>query len=67
MLNCCQPLLVVAVPREQTHSGLEQIQQIQQQLTQFNASLGETPRPGDCQQCFRAGEWVHLSWALDSR
>ncbi|EDL21963.1 mCG132033, isoform CRA_a [Mus musculus] len=30
----------VAVPREQTHSGLEQIQQIQQQLTQFNASLG---------------------------
>lgn len=45
MLNCCQPLLVVAVPREQTHSGLEQIQQIQQQLTQFNASLGETPRP----------------------
>eukprot|EP00073_Rattus_norvegicus_P039485 XP_008767271.1 PREDICTED: CD209 antigen-like protein E isoform X1 [Rattus norvegicus] len=36
----------VAVPQEQTHTGLEQIQQIQQiqqQLTQFNASLGEAP------------------------
>lgn len=45
MLNCCQPLLVDAVPQEQTLSGLEQIQQIQQQLTQFNASLGEAPGP----------------------
>lgn len=45
MLNCCQPVLAVAVPQEQAHSSLEQIQQIQQQLTQFNASLGETPRP----------------------
>lgn len=45
MLNCCQPLLAVAVPHEQTHAGLEQIQQIQQQLTQFNASLGEAPGP----------------------
>lgn len=35
----------VAVPREQTHSGLEQIQQIQQQLTQFNASLAGLCRP----------------------
>ena len=45
MLNCCQPLPVAAVPQEQTHSVLEQIQQIQQQLTQFNASLGEAPGP----------------------
>lgn len=42
MLNCCQPLLVGAVPQEQTHSSLEQIQQ---QLAQLNASLGEAPGP----------------------
>ncbi|XP_052023946.1 CD209 antigen-like protein E isoform X2 [Apodemus sylvaticus] len=35
----------VAVPQEQTHAGLEQIQQIQQQLTQFNASLAGLCRP----------------------
>ncbi|GAB1292951.1 CD209g antigen [Apodemus speciosus] len=35
----------VAVPQEQTHVGLEQIQQIQQQLTQFNASLAGLCRP----------------------
>ncbi|XP_028641355.1 CD209 antigen-like protein E [Grammomys surdaster] len=34
-----------AVPQEQTHSGLEQIQQIQQQLTQLNASLAGLCRP----------------------
>lgn len=35
----------VAVPQEQTYTGLEQIQQIQQQLTQFNASLAGLCRP----------------------
>lgn len=40
VLTCCKPLLVDAVPHEQTHSSLEQIQQ---QLTQINASLGEAP------------------------
>lgn len=61
MLNCHQPLLVAAVPREQTHSGLEQIQQIQQQLAQINTSLGETPRPelGQSRGVIRLGG-IHL-------
>uniref|UniRef100_A0A8C9CRC9 C-type lectin domain-containing protein n=1 Tax=Peromyscus maniculatus bairdii TaxID=230844 RepID=A0A8C9CRC9_PERMB len=42
VLNCCKPLLVVAVPHGQTHSSLEQIQQ---QLTQINASLAGLCRP----------------------